>query len=187
MRVRMITERISGWLSAMPVVPPTGRAFATKAIFLFNYSQKQKQTASFGSPCILVISRHPGSVFARCPSANPRRCNKGFFSSVTLTLNVSSASEVKSFEPQLVSRLVAIGALRLLRNSLGISPHFRQLCSFRYIFCFVSVIKYYHTDFIKSTYFTKKLLTKGQKIQGRFFHKSVLLRSSYALSDFINL
>ena len=93
----------------------------------FSYSiihQNKNRLPFFGSPCILVISRHPGSIIARCPSANPRRSSKGFFSSVTLTLNVSSASEVKSFEPQLVSRLVAIGALRLLA-SRGVSPHFR--------------------------------------------------------------
>ena len=52
---------------------------------------------------------------------------------------------------------------------------------------FVFLFKYYHTNFIKSTYFTKKLLTKEYKIQVRYFHKSVLLRSYYALSDFINL
>ena len=93
----------------------------------FSYSiihQNKNRLPFFGSLCILVISRHPGSIFARCPSANPRRSSKGFFSSVTLTLNVFPASEVKSFEPQLVSRLVAIGALRLLA-SRGISPHFR--------------------------------------------------------------
>ena len=68
----------------------------------FSYSiihQNKNRLPFFGSLCILVISRHPGSIVARCPSANPRRCNKGFFSSVTLTLNVSYASEVKSFEP----------------------------------------------------------------------------------------
>ena len=93
----------------------------------FSYSiihQNKNRLPFFGSLCILVISRHPGSIIARCPSANPRRSSKGFFSSVTLTLNVSSASEVKSFEPQLVSRLVAIGALRLLASQ-GISPQFR--------------------------------------------------------------
>ena len=88
------------------VIASSGRASATKAILIFSLLQT-KQTASFGSLCIPVIPRHPGSIIARCPSSNPCRSSKGFFSSVTLTLNVSSASEVKSFEPQLVSRLVA--------------------------------------------------------------------------------
>ena len=102
----------------------SGRAFATKAILLFSLLQTK-------TDCILRQSMHFLNIpvsrfcFTRCPSANPRRSSKGFFSSVTLTLNASSASEVKSFEPQLVSRLVAHGASRLLRNSLGISPHFR--------------------------------------------------------------
>ena len=102
----------------------SGRAFATKAILLFNLFQTKidrllRQSMHFLN---IPVSRF---CFARCPYANPRRCSKGFFSSVALTLNASSASEVKSFEPQLVSRLVAHGASRLLRNSLGISPHFR--------------------------------------------------------------
>ena len=112
----------------------SGRAFVTKAILLFNLFQTKID-------CLLRQSMHFLNIpvsrfcFARCPSANPCRSSKGFFSSVTLTLNVFPASEVKSFEPQLVSRLVAIGALRLLA-SRGISPHFRSLCSFRHIFRF---------------------------------------------------